>query len=501
MIRMGRVVLRNFKNTEYGSIAFPTFSKTISEGLQGPDIVGIYGQNGSGKTSVIDAMGVLKCLMAGEALPSRVFDFLPCDGKSFGIELEFLLNQSKGRVLPGGGVDCGDNETSEGPWLLSYEVEVARDEGVGFYVAAERLKAKDSSSSRAATVILDVRVERRGRDFIRLDCSPSGNWGALFSGRKRDQSEFDLALHLANERNMSMVFSKSVFSRIESLYNSMADDMELLSKRSESAFHRILEPYIFLVPEIAYNAIDNMVVLSTSSHAEVVLNYLHIRSNSAMLGGGSHSDLRMNLLAPSVLKESRVASFKGVIAGINMVLDSFLPGFSLLVNDLGRETMEDGATGVRVEVLSKRGEAVIPLRCESEGVKKLVSITNLLVGVYNNPSAFLAVDELDSGVFEYLLGQIIETMSQYARGQLLFTAHNLYPLEKLNAKSVVFSTANPSNRFITMTGIKTNHNLRDVYLRDLELGGQKEPMYRGTNRYEIDNAFYEAGQAMAELDG
>ena len=181
MIRMGRVVLRNFKNTEYGSIAFPTFSKTISEGLQGPDIVGIYGQNGSGKTSVIDAMGVLKCLMAGEALPSRVFDFLPCDGKSFGIELEFLLDQSKGRVLPGGGVDCGDNETSGGPWLLSYEVEVARDEGVGFYVAAERLKAKDSSSSRAATVILDVRVERRGRDFLRLDCSPSGNWGALFS--------------------------------------------------------------------------------------------------------------------------------------------------------------------------------------------------------------------------------------------------------------------------------------------------------------------------------
>ena len=44
-------------------------------------------------------------------------------------------------------VDCGDNETSEGPWLLSYEVEVARDEGVGFYVAAERLKAKDSSSA------------------------------------------------------------------------------------------------------------------------------------------------------------------------------------------------------------------------------------------------------------------------------------------------------------------------------------------------------------------
>ena len=93
MIRMGRVVLRNFKNTEYGSIAFPTFSKTISEGLQGPDIVGIYGQNGSGKTSVIDAMGVLKCLMAGEALPSRVFDFLPCDGKSFGIELEFLKSR------------------------------------------------------------------------------------------------------------------------------------------------------------------------------------------------------------------------------------------------------------------------------------------------------------------------------------------------------------------------------------------------------------------------
>ncbi|MFR3272466.1 MAG: AAA family ATPase [Slackia sp.] len=101
--------MRNFKNTEYGSIAFPTFSKTISEGLQGPDIVGIYGQNGSGKTSVIDAMGVLKCSWR-EALPSRVFDFRVME--IFGIELSFFI--SKGRVLGGGAPRC-DNETSEGP--------------------------------------------------------------------------------------------------------------------------------------------------------------------------------------------------------------------------------------------------------------------------------------------------------------------------------------------------------------------------------------------------
>ena len=39
------------------------------------------------------------------------------------------------------------------------------------------------------------------------------------------------------------------------------------------------------------------------------------------------------------------------------------------------------------------------------------------------------IDELDSGIYEYLLGECLEVMQDKAKGQLIFTSHNLRPLE------------------------------------------------------------------------
>ena len=46
------------------------------------------------------------------------------------------------------------------------------------------------------------------------------------------------------------------------------------------------------------------------------------------------------------------------------------------------------------------------------------------------------VDELDSGIYEYLLGECLEVMQDKAKGQLIFTSHNLRPLEILENDSL-----------------------------------------------------------------
>lgn len=46
-----------------------------------------------------------------------------------------------------------------------------------------------------------------------------------------------------------------------------------------------------------------------------------------------------------------------------------------------------------------------------EGMKRSVSILGVLIIVYNQCSVCLAIDELDSGIFEYLLGEILEVLS------------------------------------------------------------------------------------------
>ena len=103
------------------------------------------------------------------------------------------------------------------------------------------------------------------------------------------------------------------------------------------------------------------------------------------------------------------------------------------------------------------------------------------------------VDELDAGIFEYLLGEIIGVLAEDAKGQLIFTSHNLRVMEKLDKKNIVCSTVNPNNRYISLRGIEKTHNRRDFYIRTIVLGGQKEKLYDDTDLQDIGYAFRKAG--------
>lgn len=150
---------------------------------------------------------------------------------------------------------------------------------------------------------------------------------------------------------------------------------------------------------------------------------------------------------------------------------------------------------VRAELVCTRGNTTIPLRCESEGIKKLVSVLVLLIDVYAKPGSCVAIDEFDSGVFEFLLGEILQVLKDHGKGQLIFTAHNLRPLEIVDDGSLIFTTANPSNRYVSFKRSKDVINLRSQYLRAINLGGQPEVIYSPTSKFDIDSAFYEAGLA------
>lgn len=52
--------------------------------------------------------------------------------------------------------------------------------------------------------------------------------------------------------------------------------------------------------------------------------------------------------------------------------------------------------------------------------------------MYNDPTTTVVIDELDCSIFEYLLGELLSIIEESGRGQLIFTSHNLRPLEKLN---------------------------------------------------------------------
>ena len=117
---------------------------------------------------------------------------------------------------------------------------------------------------------------------------------------------------------------------------------------------------------------------------------------------------------------------------------------------------------------------------------------------FRNQSICLAIDELDAGIFEYMLGELLDIFSKSAKGQLIFTSHNLRALEMLDKDSIMFSTANPENRYIHMKNVKETNNLRSMYIRSITLGGQEEKIYEETDSLKIARAFRKAGRSLSK---
>ena len=118
------------------------------------------------------------------------------------------------------------------------------------------------------------------------------------------------------------------------------------------------------------------------------------------------------------------------------------------------------------------------------------------MAVYNLPNYCLVIDELDAGIFEYLLGELLKIISEKGKGQLIFTSHNLRPLEVLSNEELYFSTTNPDNKFIKFINVKENNNLRNMFIRSISLGGQSEEVYKETDEISIARAFRLVGRDM-----
>ena len=256
------------------------------------------------------------------------------------------------------------------------------------------------------------------------------------------------------------------------------------------------EIYMKLIESIYSYGIREMFIVNTEKIGLISLDALPLafkykKNNSETVG-----NVLLSLNGPALIPENMYGVVENVIDNMNIVLEQLVPGLRIGVVDLGLTMAPDGKISKQIQLMSLKNNKEIPFRYESEGIKKIVSILQLLIVVYNNPSITVAVDELDGGVFEYLLGEILSIISEKGKGQLIFTSHNLRPLETIDKGFIAFTTTNPYNRYIRLTNVKGTNNLRDFYYRDIVLGEQSEQVYNPTNNYEIALAFREAGEAL-----
>ena len=476
-MRITKIELENVKTVNHGVVSFRNLPS-------GGSVTGIYGQNGSGKTALIDAVSYIDFLISGSELP---------DGSSNIIRIG-SNNASIAITLGENGLDRWE-----------YRVVLSRpEEGSRAVLTSESLK--DLSHEKGKRQVLswkkvsseDSGPFERENALVKISWTPFKYWKSVesFSTEARKIAGGIEALAMEGERS---AFFSGPISHLFSLFASFFEEKKKLGDAipdsKEAAGAMLVLPFCRAGIDFAVLRKGLRVLPSLVSNMPT-MDFIYIPSD---LEPGKENTPIFSLGSPSVHTEERVEELEEKIRVLNPVLESLVPGLTMELRNMGAELLEDGSKGARVDLLSSRDGVKVPLRYESDGIKKLVSILSLLVLAYGDEGGCVFIDELDSGIFEFLLGEILQSIAGGGRGQLVFTAHNLRPLEILPTQCIVMTSTDANDRYQRFKGSKATNNLRDQYLRAVLLGGQKHPVYRPTDRARIDSAFWKASKAK-EID-
>lgn len=422
------------------------------------DILGIYGQNGSGKTAVIDALYYLQRIMIGEKIDQNIADYVDVDETDAEINAEFNI--------------FDDNAVYE----VGYHIVFSKINGE-VCIAKEALDCAINRDGNRTNKNLFMDYQRSDEETI---FKPAKRLKELVGKSKNVLTDLLVAKKMAEKSNCSYIFGEN--------------SREIFSNNTNEEFM----DYSEIITNLFFFALKDLFVIRNAHSGMITANFLlpmAFRVEKELKG--FKGDFAVSLCEPTMLNQEHKELLNDIVGQINMVLYTIIPGMKIEIKDYGKQALDSGEDGWKVELMSVReGMNPIPIRMESDGIIKIVSILNALIQAFASSSICLVIDELDAGIFEYMLGEILDVFAKNAKGQLIFTSHNLRPLEMLKKESIMFSTVNANNRYIHMKNVKETNNLRSMYIRSITLGGQEEIIYKETDSLKIAKAFRKAGRSL-----
>ena len=467
-VRITGIRIQNFKNIVNGKLSFENTRKKNKA-----SIVGIYGQNGSGKTSIIEALDLLNYILCGRPVPVEFADFISVGATEATFSFGF-------RIL-----------LSSGPQTVTYQFSIKSvidESNQNVSTLTQNVRRVEVFNELLKCPIMSNKQIKMGR-LIDTDSSagfsPDPKRKLLTGFNKEVVTNLLVAKKLASASSRSYIFSRELLDIIRE---------NVKSYENKNALPNDLSFYYTLIESLVNFGNNGLFVVRASHTGVISLNAQPLLFKYKEGRQGYQGMIMLKLDSPTDIEKQTEAVVEKIIANMNTVLTQLIPGLTIGVRDLGSVVLPNGEQGNRIQLMSCRHSKEIPLKYESDGIKKLISILQLLIVVYNQPSITVAVDELDAGVFEYLLGELLRIISEKGKGQLIFTSHNLRPLETLDRGFIAFTTTNPEHRYVRMANVKDNNNLRDFYYRDIMLGEQDEELYEPTHNAEISLAFREAGE-------
>lgn len=468
MIRLKQLDLDHVKNVDHGSITFHTLPS-------GGSVTGIYGANGSGKTTVIEALDLLKYTMSGDDLTAahagsyrhHYNELVSIGSEQMHISALFVVQH--------------DAQPYYVRYSATYSLSVDATEGID--LVEETVYLGRSASQMGRPVIV-----RTISDGEPASLKPSYLWRSVLS---EDRFAALLANRDAYKEHRSYLFSDEFLNRTKQY---ALHPSKPLSDAAQAKLDSGVNELFDRLAELRDYATNKMHVLLTERNAAISYSLLPIFTEDSLTK--AYRERTLDLLNENVVPRDDLIDIQQSVERFNKVLPTLVPGMTLRFKELSETIMPDGHTvGVRIVPLSVREGREIPLRNESEGIIRLVGMLTHLIRVYNDPDSFVAIDELDTGVFEFLLGEILREFCKAAQGQLVFTAHNLRALERMEptSKTIVISTLERDKKFIPFFTVGRTNNPRRQYLEAIASGGDTVPVYRFTSPQLIGAGFTLAG--------
>lgn len=433
MFRINSIKFHNFRNILDSTIYLTEpGSKTDIGGC----MVGIYGANGSSKSSVGYAAALLSKVTCG-----MCYAFFHDFDNDFGIyddtmSLEFDFDYSNGERFNGLVIKILFKKYK--PDDIDKEIP---------YIAFESVKLK-VPQGRPMTYEVS-------RDFNYLNLLMSENEvshiAELFSS--------DIKLVYA-------LYSTSVQSKQSMLLN--LNVLRSFSNDSDKANPGISEQLAYISSFLTFYFANTAFIMPDSYGTSITNNLFAIF-------GGDVFNTQYLIKSPNGYFQCdsvRLSKIEKIVETSNRFIGNVIPDFEVTIEKKELDTDNKGITNYQIRLYSSKGKGKFSFENESEGIKRLFLIASSIAKVMNESDYILFIDEFDEGIFEVLFGDIIKSIKSQCMGQFIFTSHNLRPLEVMEYTHFIFSTTNPKNRFVTLKGIKPRNNLRDIYIRKIMYGDE-----------------------------
>jgi len=316
-VRVENITIENFKNVKKGSIDLENKRKDYKA-----SIVGIYGQNGSGKTALIDALALLKLVLCGQQVPIKYADYINIDAESSKLSYQFKIKYDEGvfDVWYQFGIRQVIDDTAlnmqEDASMLELRTEVF-DEVLSYAFLSQNEKVRKGT-------LIDTRTNEV---FI-----PRSKFAELVGADKSKMTDLLVTKKVVQTTSRSFIFSREMINT----FRKNCHD----------------EKYMAIIEGLMTFGNRELFVINTENTGLISMNALPLAFKYKENNADTVGNITLPLNAPAPIPEEALGVVNKVIDNMNIVLEQIVPGLTIGIKDLGAVVFKDAKPGKSIQIMS-----------------------------------------------------------------------------------------------------------------------------------------------------